>query len=131
MNTTAKNEKLNSAKECNKNEKNITPKFVLLKKSKPNAYPNEVKTRETKAEIMAYVMYHEEYHDSRRSPIKYIYRRSCFSFSPTREFIAINIAGRDVTMKKTEGPKDAVRESGTRVRARVGNGRSDMLNVVG
>src|SRR5579871_1772024 len=85
----------------------------------------------TRPPMMENVRYHEAYQDSLRRPISIIHRRRCFSFSPTRAFIAINTVGKAVTMKKKQGPRLEERVSGTRVRGSVGKGRRVILNDVG
>src|SRR5947207_14743476 len=102
-----------------------------MKKSNRNALPRLVKIKATRPEITENVMYHEAYQLSLLRPISIIHRRRCFSFSPTKAFIAIRTAGKAVMMKKKEGPKDEETASGTRERGSVGKGRRVKLNEVG
>jgi hypothetical protein len=89
-----------------------------------------VRINATNAEMIVKVRYHDAYQLSRRKPINIIHLLRCFSFSPTRAFMAINTAGRAVTMKKKQGPREEERVSGTRDRGRVGKGRRVTLKDV-
>ena len=79
---------------------------------------------------MENVRYQDAYQDSRRRPINIMDRRRCFSFSPTRAFIAIRTTGRAVTMKKKQGPREEESVSGTRDSGSAGKGRRVTLKSI-
>ena len=95
------------------------------------ALPNAASTIATRDDVRAIVTYQAAYQLSLLSPINIIYRRKCFSFSPTKAVIAIRTEGRAVTMNKMQGPRDEVKLSGMRARGKVGNGRRVRLKYVG
>lgn len=129
--TMAKKESDNSAIECNQNVKNTTPKLEFSKNSNPKAFPNPVKIIPTNPLIKLNVIYQLAYQLSLLKPISIMHLLRCFSFSLTKAFMAMRTAGRAVTMKKKQGPKEEDKVSGTRDRGSVGNGRRVRLKEVG